>query len=151
MNDKELLQKAVSIATAVHAEQLDKGGLPYIMHPLRVAEKCSTTDEKVVAILHDTIEDGDISPEYLLHQGFSQQIVDAVVSVTKLKGEDYEAFVKRASLNPIGRIVKIRDIEDNMDIRRLETLDEKAFERLQKYHKAFTYLTKVANIPASEI
>ena len=140
MNDKELIQKAVSIATAVHAEQLDKGGMPYIMHPLRVAEKCSTIDEKVVAILHDTIEDGDISPEYLLHQGFSQQIVDAVLSVTKQKGEDYEAFVKRASLNPIGRIVKLKDIEDNMDIRRLTILDEEALTRLQKYHRAYRFL-----------
>ena len=141
MNDTELIQKAVSIATAVHAGQLDKVGMPYIMHPLRVAEKCSTTDEKVVAILHDTIEDGNISPEYLLHQGFSQRIVNAVLSVTKEKSEDYEAFVKRTSLNPIGRVVKLRDIEDNMDIRRLETLDETAFKRLQKYHKAFKYLT----------
>ncbi len=93
------------------------------MHPLRVAEKCSTTSEKIVAILHDTIEDGDISPEYLLHQGCSKQIVDAVLSVTKQKGEDYEDFVKRAAMNPIGRVVKLRDIEDNMDIRRLSILD----------------------------
>ena len=140
MNDTELIRKAVSIATTVHAEQLDKGGKPYIMHPLRVAEKCTTTAEKLVAILHDTIEDGDISPEYLLHQGFSQEIVDAVLSVTKQKGEDYEAFVKRAALNPIGRIVKLRDIEDNMDIRRLPNLDEDAFKRLQKYHRAYKYL-----------
>ena len=143
MNDTELIQKAVSIATAVHAEQFDKGGMPYILHPLRIAEKCSTISEKIVAILHDTIEDGDISPEYLLHQGFSQPIVDAVLSVTKQKGEGYEAFVKRASLNPIGRIVKLRDLEDNMDIRRLSVLDEEAIKRLRKYHKAFIYLTKV--------
>ena len=146
MNDTELIQKAVDVAYEVHDGQKDKGGMPYVMHPLRVAERCSTTEEKVVAILHDTIEDGGITPQDLLCDGFSHRIVEAVLSVTKREGEDYEAFVKRAAVNPIGRMVKLHDIEDNMDIRRLPELDMEALLRLLKYHKAYKYLMEIISV-----
>lgn len=141
MNFDELREKAMQIAIKVHRGQLDKGGNDYINHPIRVSENCNSGDEKVVALLHDTIEDGDITADYLLMQGFPHDIVDAVLSVSRKRGEDYFEFIQRCKANPIGRRVKICDLEDNMDITRLKELTEKDIERLKKYHKAYKILT----------
>lgn len=137
---KSLVKLAYEICAAAHAGQVDKADMPYHLHPERVAARCSTDAETIVALLHDTIEDTDITPEYLLNKGFPQYIVDGVISVTKRDGESYEDFVARAKQNPIGRMVKIHDLEDNMDIRRLTDIDDKAFERLRKYLKAYHFL-----------
>lgn len=142
MNFDELREKAMQIAIKVHRGQLDKGGNDYINHPIRVSENCSLDEEKVVALLHDTIEDGDITADYLLMQGFPHDIVDAVLSVSRKRGEDYFDFIQRCKANPIGRRVKIADLKDNMDITRLNELTEKDIERLKKYHKAYKMLTK---------
>ena len=138
-NTNELLEKAASICLNAHKGQTDKGGYPYFMHPFRVAMKCTTTDEKIVALLHDTIEDAGITIDYLLDEGFSSYIIDAVISVTK-RDEPYSEFIKRAASNKIGRIVKLRDIEDNLDISRLKELDSHSAERLNKYLEARDYL-----------
>ena len=131
-----LIKLAYEICTTAHAGQFDKVGMPYHLHPERVATRCSTDAETIVALLHDTIEDTDITPEYLLSKGFPQYIVDGVLSVTKREGESYEDFVARAKQNPIGRVVKIHDLEDNMDITRLASLSDTDCERLRKYLKA---------------
>lgn len=136
----QLVKLAYEICAAAHAGQSDKVGMPYHLHPERVAARCSTDAETIVALLHDTIEDTCITPEYLLSKGFPQCIVDGVLSVTKREGESYEDFVARAKQNPIGRMVKIHDLEDNMDIRRLDTLTDKDVERLRKYLKAYHFL-----------
>lgn len=136
----KLLEKALNLATRAHKGQTDKSGAPYIFHSIRVANRCSTDEERIVALLHDTIEDTDITPEYLLSEGFPQSIVDAVLSVTRNEEENYEDFVKRSHLNPIGRQVKLHDLEDNMDITRLNELTEKDIARLNKYLKAYKYL-----------
>ena len=91
-------------------------------------------------MLHDTIEDTEVTAEYLLMEGFSRNIVDAILSVTRNKNESYEDFIKRSRLNPIGRQVKLHDLEDNMDITRLNELTEKDICRLNKYLKAYKYL-----------
>lgn len=136
-----LLQHAIAIATDAHKGQKDKAGADYIGHPLRVMERLNGEKEKIVAVLHDTIEDTFVTPAYLLEQGFSQEIVDGVLAVTRQENETYEDFVHRASLNPIGRAVKLADLEDNMDIRRLCCpMNEWDFERLNKYLKAYKYL-----------
>ncbi len=142
MNFDELREKAMKIAIKVHSGQLDKGGNDYINHPIRVSENCSSGDEKVVALLHDTIEDGDITDDYLLIQGFPNYIVDAVMSVTRSKDESYFDFILRCKANPIGRRVKIADLKDNMDITRLKELTEKDINRLKKYHKAYNILKR---------
>lgn len=134
------LSDARSLAYEVHRGQVDKGGAPYYSHPDRVAKRCDTEDEKIVAYLHDTIEDTDVTPEILKERGFSKKIIDAILSVTKRDGESYEEFVARAKHNPIGRMVKIHDLEDNMDVSRLSELDDKAVERLRKYLKAYHFL-----------
>ena len=131
----ELLERALEIATKAHKGQVD------IFHPIRVAELCTTEEEKIVALLHDTIEDTSVTAEYLLEQGFPRTIVDAVLGVTRRDDETYEEFVRRASLNPISKQVKIHDLEDNMDIRRLSEVTEKDLARLNKYLRAYKYLT----------
>ncbi|MBO8460127.1 MAG: GTP pyrophosphokinase [Bacteroidetes bacterium] len=138
--NKELLEKALSIAVNAHKGQVDKSGAPYIMHPVRVAGKCCTDEERIVALLHDTIEDTEVTQDYLLHEGFPQNIVDAILSVTKEEDESYDDFIKRCRVNPIGRQVKIHDLEDNMDITRLDCLKENDLVRLNKYLKAYQYL-----------
>ena len=140
-NFTELREKAMQIAINVHGSQVDKGGRPYIHHPVRVESMCSLWQDRLVALLHDTIEDGDITSEYLLMQGFSHEIVDAVVSVTRKKGEDYFDFIQRCKENPIGHRVKLADLKDNMDITRLKELTDKDVDRLRKYHKAFKILS----------
>lgn len=137
---KELLLKAHEICTQAHLGQTDKAGMPYHLHPERVAARCATDAEAIVALLHDTIEDTDITPDTLLSQGFPQEIVDAILSVTKRPGETYEQFALRAKQNPIGRMVKIHDLEDNLDIRRLPALTPDDFPRLQKYLHAYHLL-----------
>lgn len=135
-----LLVKAIEIANEVHKEQTDKGGTNYIEHPMRVSRDCKTIDAKIVAILHDTIEDGDITPHYLLDIGFSQDIVDAIISVTKKQKENYVDFILRAKNNPIGREVKIWAIIDNMDLSRLKRVTSKDITRLTKYREALKVL-----------
>ena len=142
MNFDELREKAMQIAIKVHNGQVDKGGNDYINHPIRVSENCSLDDDKIVALLHDTIEDGDITAEYLIMQGFPHDIVDAVLSVSRNKDEGYFDFILRCKANPIGRRVKIADLKDNMDITRLNELTEKDIERLKKYHKSYKILNE---------
>lgn len=135
-----LLEKALQIATDAHIYQVDKTGKAYIFHPIRVASRCNNDNERIVALLHDTIEDTEVTADYLLMEGFPRNIVDAILSVTRNKDESYEDFIKRSRLNPIGRQVKIHDLEDNMDITRLSELTEKDLVRLNKYLKAYRYL-----------
>ena len=140
MNWKELYDRALQIAIQAHRGQKDKSGREYVMHPIRVAERCINPRAKIVALLHDTIEDTEVTVDYLREQGFPGEIISGVLSVTKQEGEDYETFVARAAENPIGREVKIADLEDNMDIRRLEVLTDEDVTRLKKYLKAWQYL-----------
>jgi len=138
--NNELLEKALRIAVEAHAGQVDKSGKPYIFHPLRVCCRCFTDEEKMVALLHDTIEDTEITTEDLLSEGFPPYIVEAILSISRNEDETYEEFVKRTSLNPLGRAVKLHDLEDNMDISRLEQVTEKDLDKLNKYIKAYRYL-----------
>lgn len=138
----ELLQKADEIAEKYHKGQKDKAGAEYVAHPRRVAEYCLSDEAKIVALLHDTIEDTIVTPTFLLKNGFPQEIIDAILSVTRQDGESYDDFILRAKNNPIGREVKIADLLDNMNITRLPyPLQEKDFARLNKYLKAYKILT----------
>lgn len=135
-----LLDKAAQICVTKHAGQRDKMGCAYFQHPMRVAMRCSTDEEKMVALLHDTIEDTDVTPEYLLAEGFPQHIVDGILSVTKRVGEGYEDFVARAKQNPLGRVVKLHDLEDNLDVFRLDSLSPEMAARFSKYLAAHRFL-----------
>lgn len=108
--NNNLLEKALVIATKAHEGQTDKSGVPYILHPLRVENRCRTDEEKVVALLHDVIEDTNVTASYLLAEGFPPTIVEAVLSVTRNENESYDDFILRSKLNPIGHQVKIHDL-----------------------------------------
>ena len=135
------LQRAIEIATKAHAGQIDKGGKDYIGHPLRVMEMGNTEAEKIVGVLHDVIEDTSFTIEYLSEEGFSKEILDALLCVTKLSNnEDYDHFICRVMTNPLAVKVKINDLKDNMDITRLNKVTEKDLERIRKYQKAYNRL-----------
>ena len=136
----KLLDKAALICVTNHQGQRDKMRCAYFQHPMRVAMRCSTDHEKIVALLHDIIEDTNVTPEYLLSEGFPQFIVDAILSVTKRDGESYEDFVARAKENPIGRIVKIHDLEDNLNVMRLDEVSSEMANRFTKYLKSLRFL-----------
>ncbi len=137
------IERAIEIAVEAYKGVLDKGGNPYILHPLRMMFTVNTEKEKIVAVLHDVIEDAaDWDFERLEKNGFSVVVIEALRSVTKkTKDEDYEAFVERAMVNPIGRQVKIADLKDNMDVTRIGELTDRDRERLNKYKRALKKLT----------
>ena len=135
------LQRAIEIATQAHQGQFDKAGRDYIGHPLRVMEMGKTENEKIVGVLHDVIEDTDWTFEKLTEEGFSQEIISALRCVTKLsENENYDDFIDRVKKNPLAVAVKINDLTDNMDIRRLPYLSDKDVKRLKKYLKAYKRL-----------
>lgn len=142
MNWHELYDLALQIATKAHEGQKDKSGYEYIMHPIRVAERCKDTRAKIVALLHDTIEDTFVTTDYLREQGFPDEIIEGVLSVTKHQGESYDEFVRRAAESPLGKEVKKADLEDNMDIRRLKELTDEDVGRLRKYLRAWQFLNE---------
>jgi len=124
----------------VHAGAVDKAGQPYILHPLRVMARLSTDTERIVAILHDVVEDSEVTLDDLRADGFSDEIVDAIDHVTRRGGESYEAFIERIAPHPLARRVKIADLEDNMDVTRLVVLDERGTERMQRYLRSWQRL-----------
>ena len=141
-----MLGLAIKIAVSAHEGQTDKGGNPYILHPLRVMMSVESESEKIVAILHDVVEDSDWTFDALLEQGFSHEIIEALKSVTKeSEDEDYDAFIQRAIQNPIGRKVKIADLKDNLDVTRIPVLQEKDIQRIDKYKRALSTLQQFAS------
>lgn len=135
------LARAIEIATEAHRGQVDKAGNEYIGHPLRVMEMGKTEEEKIVGVLHDVVEDTDWSFERLEAEGFAPEIIAALKCVTKIsENENYDAFIERVRKNPLATAVKINDLTDNMDIRRLPYLSDKDVKRLKKYLKAYKKL-----------
>ena len=137
------LERAIQIAVEAHAGVKDRGGKAYILHPLSVMMRVESDAEKIVAVLHDVIEDTDWTFDDLNEEGFSQEIIDALESVTKTSDEeDYNQFVLRAQKNEIGRKVKIADIKENLDVTRLGHLTEKDTSRINKYKNVIRLLTE---------
>ena len=135
------LERAIEIAVQAHKGTSDKGGSPYILHPLAVMHNLDRDDEKIVGVLHDVVEDTQWTFEKLLDEGFSVTVVNALRSVTKQGGgEDYFDFIQRAKKNPLGRKVKIADIQHNMDVTRIKVISDKDATRLNKYKKALEIL-----------
>lgn len=137
------IMKAFEFAKEKHKGQVDKSGKPYIFHPVRVSNGVETDSEKVVAILHDVLEDTDATVKDLLKIGVSLSEIDAVVLLTKEKNEPYMEYIKRLSKNDMARHVKMSDLRHNMDMSRIENPTEKDYARLEKYKKAYNYLNSV--------
>ena len=131
------LERAIVIAAEAHAGRTDKAGAPYILHPLRMMMDLTSAEERIVAVLHDVCEDcPGWTFERLRGEGFSEEILAALDSVTKRKGEPYEDFALRAAANPIGRRVKLADLRDNSDLSRITTPSVKDHQRIAKYARA---------------
>jgi (p)ppGpp synthase/HD superfamily hydrolase len=137
------LEDAIALAVEAHRGQTEKAGQPYVLHVLRVMFRCETELERILAVLHDVVEDTGRSFEDLRRLGFSEQVLGALDCVTKREGESYEQFVERAASNPIARRVKLADLEDNMDLRRLPAVGEKDAERLGRYVRAWRRLKEL--------
>jgi hypothetical protein len=135
-----IIDAAVALACRVHAGQVDKSGKPYILHPLRLMLKFEDVDEQVVSVLHDVVEDGDVTLEELRELGVSSAAVAAIDCLSKREGELYEDFIARIKPNDLARRVKIADIRDNLDLTRLPQVSDKDLQRVAKYHRALREL-----------
>ena len=143
-NKKKLhLGRAIELAKQHHKGQTDRTGKPYIEHPLRVMNQMKSEEEKIVAVLHDIVEDTDISLNDLRNEGFSEEVVSAVECLTKQDGENYDSYIERISFNPLAVKIKLADLEDNRDLTRLPQVTDKDLERLEKYDKALEKLTRL--------
>jgi hypothetical protein len=142
------IERAVVIAAEAHIGQIDKAGAPYLLHPLRLMFQTETTEDRIVAVLHEVVEDSDWSLERLRREGFSQVIIEAVDSVIRRHDETYEEFVLGAAQNPIGRRVKLADLRDNCDLNRIANPTEEDLERIATYKNATMLLEGKAHRPA---
>lgn len=133
---------AIKIACKAHADQKDKAGEPYILHPLRLMLRLEDKDAMIVAVLHDVIEDSHIGIDFLESQGFDKSILKAVEALTKKENEPYHDFIERLSFNDVAVKVKIEDLKDNLNLTRLTCISDKDLARMKKYHKALTFLEK---------
>jgi (p)ppGpp synthase/HD superfamily hydrolase len=134
------ISKIIDFIVDKHNGQVDKSGKPYVLHPITVALNCESESAKIVALLHDVIEDTDATKEDLIELGLSKEEIDAVLLLSKPKKEDYLHYVKRVAENPIAREVKIQDLKHNMDLSRLSVITEKDIQRVERYKKALKTL-----------
>lgn len=142
----DMLSKAIMIAARAHVDQVDKGGHPYILHPLRVMKSVDGYETQQIAVLHDTVEDcPEITLNYLRQEGFTERVISGIACMTKIKGEPYEDYLCRVETNVDSIRVKLADLKDNSDITRLKGITDKDFERMKKYHKAFLRLNAKLN------
>lgn len=140
---KELLNKAIALAKIAHERQVDKGGQAYIDHPLRVMNAVETVEEKIVGVLHDAVEDSELTLEDLRREGFPDSIVEAIDAISKRSGEKRQEYLKRVKSNSIALTVKIADMRDNADISRIPNPTERDHERTRIYKITILELEKL--------
>jgi (p)ppGpp synthase/HD superfamily hydrolase len=140
---EDLLEKAIEIAVTAHNGQKDKYDAPYIMHLIRVMNAGSSIEEKIVGVLHDLLEDTKWTSKELLSQGFPENIVKAVECLTRGADETYDEFIDRIPTNQLALNVKLNDLTDNMDLRRIPKLKEQDIDRLNKYVLAYHKLNSI--------
>ncbi len=131
-----MLEKAIRIAVEAHAGQLDRAGMPYILHPLRVMLSGRTEEEMICGVLHDVVEDTPVSIEMLKKEGFSERVLKALDAVSKRKGESYSDFIERIAECELATVVKLNDLHDNMNRERIVEYKKADELRHQKYRRA---------------
>lgn len=141
----DLTRKAMQIAYRAHDGQTDKAGMPYIMHPVHVAEQMNDEDSCVVALLHDVVEDTAITIDNLREAGFTEKQLSAIKAMTHDKSEPYMVYVEKLSKNPLAVKVKMADLRHNMDRSRIIHFTVKDGERMMKYYKALRFLNEISN------
>jgi len=135
--------RALQIVIDAHRNQQDRYDAPYILHVMRVMMRGKNDDEKIVGLLHDVVEDTPMTFDDLRHEGFSDSIIEAVRCLTRPEEESYEHFIERIKTNRLAIQVKLNDLEDNLDMRRVPSVTEKDIPRLNKYLKAYHELVKL--------
>jgi (p)ppGpp synthase/HD superfamily hydrolase len=133
------INKAINIMYNAHKEQYDKGNYPYVFHPYHVAEQMNTEEEIIVALLHDVVEDTNITIEDLSKEGFNSNIIEALKLLTK-KTDNYEEYISKISTNSLAKKIKLIDLKHNMDITRIPNPQEKDYKRIEQYKKAIEIL-----------
>jgi (p)ppGpp synthase/HD superfamily hydrolase len=147
MKKSEMLSKMIVIATNAHAGQFDRGGQPYILHPLTVMYYLKTDDEELqcIAVGHDVIEDTGVTLKDLADAGMSTRVIEGISALTKMHGETYEEYKDKVLANPDAMRVKLCDLRHNTDIRRLKGVSEKDILRMEKYNRFFLEITAKLN------
>lgn len=135
-----MYQKAINLITKYHNDQVDKGGNPYKDHLYYVADSCESEQTKLVALLHDILEDTSCTPEELYDNGFSSEIVEAIITLSKNYSTSYGQYLKNIKENNLAKEVKIADLKNNMDLSRLKNIKEKDIKRNKKYKEALLFL-----------
>ena len=136
----DLTRKAITVAYNAHQGQLDRAGLPYILHPLHVAEQMKDEDTCVVALLHDVIEDTDLTLENLREYGFTEAQIEGVRVMTREEDADYFEYIRSVKTNPLALAVKLEDLKHNSDVTRIIEMTDKDLQRIEKYKKAMEIL-----------
>ena len=136
----EQTKKAMKLCFAAHKDQVDKSGMPYVFHPFHLAEQMTDEATTVTALLHDVVEDTDFTQNDLRAMGFPAEAVDAIAMMTHDPKVPYLDYVAKIKTNPVARAVKLADLRHNSDLSRLDTVEEKALERAEKYRKAIRLL-----------
>ena len=129
------LERAIAIALQAHAGQKDKGGEPYILHPLRVMLAMQHETGRIVAVLHDVLEDSGITAHHLRAEGFAEEVIEALALLTKMPGESRLDAAKRAAKHPLAWAVKLADNADNLDISRIPAPTAADYARLEEYRQ----------------
>lgn len=135
-----LTKKAMKLCFLAHRDQTDKSGIPYVFHPIHLAEQMEDEDTTIVALLHDVVEDTAYTIEDLEAMGFPRRVIAAIRLMTHEEGVPYMDYVARIREDPIARAVKLADLAHNSDTTRLDVVDEQAKARLEKYAQAIRLL-----------
>ncbi len=137
-----LIEKSLRIALEAHEGQKDKAGMPYVLHPIRLMQKMDDELEMSAALLHDVLEDSQLTAEHLREKGIPEEVVTTVICLTRKEHEAYEVFIERVSTNDMATRVKRADLEDNINILRLKEVKDRDLQRLRKYHSAWNRLSR---------
>ena len=133
---------ALKLCFEAHKNQTDKSGMPYVFHPIYLAEQMKDEETTIAALLHDVVEDTDYTIADLEQMGFSSAVLDALKLLTHNDGTPYMEYVAKIKDNPIAKAVKLADLEHNSDLSRLDTVDEKVLKRKEKYSQAIRLLNE---------
>lgn len=142
----KMVKKAMNICYEQHKNQVDKAGMPYVFHPMHVAESMTDEDTTIVALLHDVIEDTNYTIEDVIRDGFSSEVVKALMCMTHADEMPYFDYINIVATNSIARKVKISDLNHNSDLSRIENPSEKDYKRFEKYKKCLKYLNYLESI-----
>ena len=137
-----MTKKALKLCFETHKDQVDKTDMPYVFHPFHLAEQMDDEISTVCALLHDVVEDSDMTLEGLAGMGFPAQVIEVLSLLTHAEGVPYMDYVREIAKNPLAKKVKIADLTHNSDLTRMDEVDEWAFSRNEKYREALRILTE---------